>query len=175
MAAAEDVDEMAQVHLTYIASVQSRCLLTKNLIPIYNYIISILEMAVQFTDCRRQQAGLRIREEDQSLQKLRTTPSTRRTRRSGVRRRYSGKPDIAASSSEDSDGDDDDGEYDADTEVLSGKEGTYAERMEKMRDEFGRLCGFVVTGLRGVSRAGGESSWEMLADRLDWVGGPRRT
>jgi gamma-tubulin complex component 5 len=165
LAAAEDVDEMADVHQAFIASVQARCLITKSLAPIHNVIIAILDLAVQFTDARRQQAGLRVRD-DKPTHAARKVAAKRK---SEIWRRYSGKDDITASSSEESDVDDDDDDYDADTEVLSGREGSYAERMEKMRDEFGRLCSFVVTGLRGVSRAGGESSWEMLADRLDWT------
>jgi gamma-tubulin complex component 5 len=169
LVAAEDVDEMADVHQAFIESIQARCLITKNLAPIHNVIIAILDLAVQFTDARRQQAGLRVRGDKPT----RAAHSMATNRKPKISHRYSGKGDHTTSSSEDNDAvgydDDDDDDYDADTEVVSGREGSLVERMEKMRDEFGRLCSFVVTGLRGISRAGGEGSWEMLADRLDWT------
>jgi gamma-tubulin complex component 5 len=167
LAAAEDVDQMARVHQAFIASIQARCLITKSLTPIHNVIIAILDLAVQFTDARRQQAGLRV----QGGKPTRAAHNMATSRKPKTSRRYSGKGDSTASSSDENDADDDgdDNDYDADTEVVSGRESSHAERMEKMRDEFGRLCSFVITGLRGISRAGGEASWEMLADRLDWT------
>ncbi|KAF2091058.1 hypothetical protein K490DRAFT_34128, partial [Saccharata proteae CBS 121410] len=40
-----------------------------------------------------------------------------------------------------------------------------------LREEFMRQYRFLTAGLRGVSRAGGETCWEMLAERLEWDGG----
>ena len=37
-----------------------------------------------------------------------------------------------------------------------------------MKDQFGQLCGFVNAGLRGVTRAGGQQCWEILAEKLEW-------
>jgi gamma-tubulin complex component 5 len=71
-------------------------------------------------------------------------------------------------SSDESSEHDEDPDYDADTEKLSGNEGSYAERLQKIKAEVTRLRTFVVTGLRGISRAGGEPTWEILAEQLDW-------
>ena len=43
--------------------------------------------------------------------------------------------------------------------------------LESMPVELERNVSFVTAGLRGISRVGGESALEALADRLDWRGG----
>ena len=40
-----------------------------------------------------------------------------------------------------------------------------------LMEEFNRALSFVKAGLRGVSRAGGETLLEKLAERLEWHGG----
>ena len=60
---AEDVDEMTEVHDEFISNTHARCLLSKNLGPIQNAILSALEIAVQFADnqlhqgCRQSVGG----------------------------------------------------------------------------------------------------------------------
>jgi gamma-tubulin complex component 5 len=162
MAEAEGIDEMVHVHETFIAKIQTQCLLTKNLIPIYHGVISLLEVGVRFADLRRQANGRNNSISD--LGKLKTRKA---------RRRCSVRPgrDLEIDSSESSDEDfesNKDQDYDADSEKLSGKEGSYSERLKKLKDEVLRLRNFVVTGLKGISRAGGEPTWEMLAEQLDF-------
>ena len=68
---------------------------------------------------------------------------------------------MSSSSEEDED-------YDADTETPSASDESYEERLQKIEEQFGQLLHFTIAGLRGVSRAGGELAWEMLAERLEW-------
>jgi gamma-tubulin complex component 5 len=162
MSAAEDIDQMTEVHESFIYTIQTQCLLTKNLTPIYHAIISLLEHGVRFADLRRQhisKSGLTTNNGKKTRNKTR--------RRSAVRHGRQLETDNSLSSDE-SDENDKDPDYDADTEKLSGNEGSYAERLQKMKEEVVRLRTFVVTGLRGISRAGGEPTWEMLAEQLDW-------
>ncbi|OJD33378.1 gamma-tubulin complex component [Diplodia corticola] len=57
--------------------------------------------------------------------------------------------------------------------------GSMQERLGRMKEAFEKHFAFVIAGLRGVSRAGGERCWEVLAERLEWeaaqgkVGGGR--
>ncbi|KAK7509387.1 Spc98 family-domain-containing protein [Phyllosticta citriasiana] len=48
--------------------------------------------------------------------------------------------------------------------------GSLASLLQHMAVQFEQLHGFVVAGLRGISRAGDELCWEMLAERLEWEG-----
>lgn len=166
MPLARDMDEMTEVHERFINSVQTQCLLSKNLAPIAQALVSILEMAVQFSDCRRQQIGLRPRHGHNGV-------GTTVRRKSTVRhRRKSMMVAESASSEEESTNESNvEDDYDADTETLTSAIGTHNQQMTRMKEELDKLCSFIVTGLRGIGRAGGEGSWEMLADRLDWKRG----
>jgi gamma-tubulin complex component 5 len=154
MADAEDIDAMAAVHQKFVTSLQLRCLLAKNLAPIHDSIISILDLVVTYADNQARQ----FREK---VQKSRSSnPGRRRCRHDKDR---STLYDNASSDEED-----DEDDYDADSETSSTKDESYDECLQKIQDQFGQLLNFTVAGLRGVGRAGGESSWEMLAERLDW-------
>ncbi|KAK7545129.1 Spc98 family-domain-containing protein [Phyllosticta citribraziliensis] len=48
--------------------------------------------------------------------------------------------------------------------------GSLVSALQQMAQQFEQLHGFIVAGLRGVSRAGDERCWEMLAERLEWEG-----
>jgi gamma-tubulin complex component 5 len=156
---------MTEVHDEFVSNTHARCLLSKNLGPIQNAILSILEMAVQFADHQLHQAGKggRGRANHQSRKKA---PSR------AVTARRSPKAEsvyVAGESSDEGGNHTDDGDYDADTENLSGSVGSHAEKLKAMREELSRLRIFAVKGLRGISRSGGEFAWEILADHLDFV------
>jgi gamma-tubulin complex component 5 len=157
---AEDVDEMTEVHDEFISKIQVHCLLSKNLGPIQNAILSVLEIAVQFADYQFHQSGKRGRGQPNSKsrrkQPLRTMTARRNPKLENI---Y-----VADESTDESDTD---GDYDADTENLSGSVGSYTEKLKTMREELTRLRIFIVKGLRGISRSGGEFVWEILADHLD--------
>jgi len=154
MANAEDIDAMAAVHQKFTTRLQLCGLLAKNLAPIHDSIISILDLVVTYTDNQARQFG---------------EPSSKPQATSHGRRRGRHDKDRSTlynndTSEEEEDGDD----YDADSETSSTKDESYDECRQKIQDQFGQLLNFTVAGLRGVGRAGGESSWEILAERLEW-------
>ncbi|KAL1963945.1 hypothetical protein VTN77DRAFT_7620 [Rasamsonia byssochlamydoides] len=182
LAAAKDVDGMIAAHQAYMSSLEEQCLLSKNLAPIYQAVISMLDLCVYFADIQaaRYGAGNQF---DQT---------TRSFGSSGGRRHHTSrhhKPrrnrQHASFSDDDDDYDDDDAEDDdegntfdddedededeGNTASISFLESPYSHRLRQVRDQFDRLLGFIVAGLRGVSRIDGEQqSWEMLAERLEW-------
>lgn len=150
---AQDVDTLVEVHEKFITSIETKSLLTKNLKPIYDALISLLDLAVLYSDSRT--TYIRSRDEASILDRLkRSYPKTERQR-----------PE-QKNHGEDSDSSNDDSEPEAENSTPSSDQ--YEERLAKINQQFTQLCNFAVAGLRGVSRAGGESSWEMLAERLEW-------
>ena len=164
---AEDIDVMAEIHTKYISQLQAQCLLSKNLSPINQAIISLLDLGVLFTDVLSQNCR-------KNTDSFRAQPSLsrdkRETRKPAQNRRRSVMP--APESSSDDDEEDD---YDADAESTTSHEATFAESLAKIQEQFDRLVPFVTAGLRGVSRAGAEVCWEMLAERLEWQTGRNRS
>ena len=146
MTKAEDVDAMITVHQTYIMHLEEQCLISKRLGPIHQAIISMLDIVVLFSDTHS----------------VHTNPNHKS--QEPIRRR---KKHLSDSSDEDS----------SSSEDLSGNEtNTYGEisfsskpyevQLREMHDTFAKLLAFVAAGLRGVSRAGGEVCWEVLAEML---------
>lgn len=154
---ATDVDAMITVCDRYVLRLEDQCLLSKRLAPIHQAIISLLDLGIHFSDAHAQYAGEK------------TFDTTNRSIASNVsqltpwRRRRRRNEDYENDSSED---DEDDGGVD--TSYISFQETTYVDRLQKMQEQFRRLCEFVTVGLRGVSRAGGEPCWGILAEDLDW-------
>lgn len=155
MAEAEDIDAMAAVHQTFINRLQLGGLLAKNLAPIHDSIISILDLVLLYADNQARKSGNPV-------------PKARSAGQSGHRRRRHAKGRNPLYDDATSDEEDEEDEYDADSEDSSGKEESYEDCLQKIHDQFGQLLNFTVAGLRGVGRAGGESNWEMLAERLEW-------
>ncbi|KAJ9640045.1 phosphoribosylformylglycinamidine synthase [Coniosporium tulheliwenetii] len=159
MAEAEDIDAMATVHEDYINRLRSQCLLSKNLAPIHQAIISLLDLCVLFTDAVAQPSARHAPAEAPT--KRPTIGTNRRTSK-----RQATEPPDDESFSEDEDSDDG---YEAEAEKgASVAEGPVGERLGKLREQFEKLCTFVAVGLRGVGRVGAEPAWEMLAERLEW-------
>lgn len=165
MSAAEDLDSMSEVHERFVNSLQAQCLLSKNLLPIHQSILAVLETVVKFCEVRDKQIGLRTKQNS----KENLTIRSKSWRKTGVKaRRKAKRVDDFSSSEDDFDESKADDEYDADTEPLVRSPESFHEQMLKMKEELDRLCSFIVTDLRGIGRAGGEASWDMLADQLDW-------
>lgn len=173
MAAAGDVDAMIAVHDSYIAHLEARCLLSQKLAPIHQAIISLLDLAILFSDIQAFYNGERLA--DLTNRSVLSTASTQRWRRRRSRRprRSGNRPTATSSSSEGEDtGDEDEAANSVDTSYISTAETTYVERLRKMREQFDRLYEFVSVGLQAVGRTGGEPCWEVLAERLAWGKGP---
>jgi gamma-tubulin complex component 5 len=154
---AADVDEMIEVHHNYIVQLEDQILLSKKLAPIHQAIISLLDMAILFFDAYTTHAGQQTH--DMSNRSQNSGASILKSHRQR-RRRVEG----SSSSSEDDSGEDEVG----DSSYITFEEETFPERLQKMRGRFEQLCGFVSAGLRGVARAGGQSCWEVLAEKLEW-------
>jgi gamma-tubulin complex component 5 len=158
-----DVDGISEFHRAFISSLQTRCLLSKNLSPIHNTMVAMLDLAVQFH-------RLCVEEAKTRSFKLPSTVSVRRKRKlKSLAQARTPAEDISSSS--DSEKEIVAADYDADSEpvVLA------VESPQALLSEFDEHCNSVVAGLRGVSRAGGEESWGMLADRLDWKNFSRKS
>ncbi|KAE9962365.1 hypothetical protein BLS_000426 [Venturia inaequalis] len=155
MAEADDIDAMAAVHQTFINRLQLGGLLAKNLAPIHDSIISILDLVLLHADNQARKFGSPV-------------PRAQNSGQRGQRRYRHAKRRSTLYDEGTSDEEDEEDEYHADSEDSSGKEESYEDCLKKIHDQFGQLLNFTVAGLRGVGRAGGELSWEVLAERLEW-------
>lgn len=157
LTAAIDVDAMSEVCTDCSNKLQEQCLLSKNLAPINQAIISILDLAVVVYETltqNRQESG---------------TVHFNRSRTN--RKRY--LPDHegyhSSSSSDEAEAFDDgsDDGYSGDDEeppVIQDVLGN----LERAKEQFDRLCPFVASGLKSIARSRGEKQWQILAERLDW-------
>lgn len=157
MAAAGDVDEMIEVHESYVSRLEKQCLIEKRLGPIHQAIISLLDLVVLFSDAHASYAVQNTTE----LMSRSMVPAVRRKHISSTRGRSG--DEVSDSSDEDEAGSN--GEM-ADVSYIGFAEKPYAERLLKMHTTFSKLLDFVIAGLHGVHRAGGESCWEILAESL---------
>ncbi|KAF1996457.1 hypothetical protein P154DRAFT_472656 [Amniculicola lignicola CBS 123094] len=66
---AEDIDEMAGIHLKYLARLQEQSLLSENLRPILRAVVALLDLAVAFADIYSQ-VGEKLRNIDEQFGKL---------------------------------------------------------------------------------------------------------
>lgn len=144
---AEDVDAMIDVHESYIARLEEQCLISKRLAPIHQAIISLLDLAVLFSDTHTAHTNPNHKPPQPAIQR---------------KKRYEvASDDESSSSSSPSDTDDESA-----TSDLSSTSTPYEDQLRKMHDTFATLHAFVTAGLRGVSRAGGEACWEVLGEML---------
>jgi len=152
----KEVDALVDAHRRFILGIESRCLLTKNLKPIYDSLISLLSLAVQYSDFRARY--LRSCDDGSILDER-----SRRTRRKAAE--VQKQRQEAEDHSDDSDEETQSAPEADDAPYSKAK---YEERLAETSQQFSQLCNFAVAGLRGVSRAGGEVCWEMLSERLEW-------
>ncbi|KAH7413875.1 Spc98 family-domain-containing protein [Phaeosphaeria sp. MPI-PUGE-AT-0046c] len=164
MEKAEDIDEMAQVHLKFVARLQERALMSQELKLIHKTIIEILDLGMKFTE-------------------ILATSKPKPPRRSAKRRARSMWQKHDASSlvleesltDSDEDSHDDDQASESSTTKRSIAQTSVKDSLQFIDSEFSRLLHFVIAGLRSVGRVGAEPMWEQLADRLDWTDRKRRT
>lgn len=157
MAAAEDVDEMIAVHENYVSRLEKQCLIEKRLAPLHQAIISLLDLVILFTDAHNSYTG----QTTVDLMNRSTRPSVRRQRILSTRGRKSDQ----ASDSSDNDEAGSNGNI-ADVSYIASADMPYAQRLLKMHATFSKLLDFVIAGLHGVHRVGGESCWEIFAESL---------
>jgi gamma-tubulin complex component 5 len=169
LAKALDIDAMINAHKAYIEKIAELCFLSKNLAPIHSSIIALFDLALQLVHLYVQNS------EDESVNFALSTRSIPAS--VSIRSGRSRRPRRAAASTE-SDSDEEDEDSDMDLPAgdsgdekdsrKSQKQDVYAVELNRMNAAFIRNLGFVHSGVKGISRAGGDVSWELLADVLDW-------
>ncbi|KAF2754787.1 hypothetical protein EJ05DRAFT_133392 [Pseudovirgaria hyperparasitica] len=163
LATADDIDEMALVVGSFVSKLQDQCLLAKNLAPIMQAVVGILDLAVALSDAlsRDSQSGLFTSRRVPSKGSIvgRSEASWRSRKR---------HDESDEEEEEEEEGSDDEG-YSGDGEDVPSL-GTLVETLDRAREEFDRLLPFVVAGLKGVARARGGLEWQLLVDKLDWEG-----
>lgn len=154
---AEDVDAMIAAHQSYIASLEDQCLLSENLSPILDTILCLLDLCIHFADLQSAHASEDTFSEHESEGEI-----------NSLRPRRSIEDDIDSDSDED---DDLDHEH---TLTISFHESPYEHQMREVKLRVEQLISFIAGGLKGIARADGTPSWEILADRLEWRKGWRK-
>lgn len=151
MEKAEDIDQMADIHVKYVAKLQERALLSSDLKPIHKAVVEILDLSVLLA---------RTVTDFDGSKGDRSRPS--------APRRKSSAPLLNEVQLSDTD----EGE---DVEVTSVRKAAQQsigrspnEALHMIDTEFARLLPFVTAGLRSVGRVGAEPMWEQLAERLEW-------
>ncbi|KNG81893.1 putative gamma-tubulin complex component GCP5 [Aspergillus nomiae NRRL 13137] len=140
LSACNDVDTMVSVHQSYMSSLEDQCLLSQNLVPLYEAIISLLDLCIAFSDLQ----------------------ATRYTQTNSAQKEYGQDKD---QSDEEEDEDEEPEHDDRHTPV---HESQYLQQVKTTQDQFNQLVGFLAAGLKGVGRANAQVSWEILAERLEW-------
>ncbi|TKA69818.1 hypothetical protein B0A49_08942 [Cryomyces minteri] len=159
MAAAADVDAMASVHREFASRLEKEVFLAPNLKPIYRAVISLLNLCLDFTHTWTEYEHTVLEAtgfpalDSHDQPAPRPKPRRRRARRNSF------------SSSEDDEG-------------SNGRPPTFsnrgtreipiAKRLNDVQEQYDDLLNFLTAALRGVSRVGGEPTWEMLAEQLEW-------
>lgn len=147
MVRAEDVDAMIAVHESYIERLEEQCLISKRLAPIHQAIISLLDLAVLFSDTHAAYTNPNHK------------PPQLTTRRKNRHQDASDEDSSSSSSRSDTDNE-------PATSAPSFASTPYEDQLRQMHDTFSKLHAFVTAGLRGVGRAGGEACWEVLGEML---------
>ncbi|KAF2196439.1 hypothetical protein GQ43DRAFT_484948 [Delitschia confertaspora ATCC 74209] len=160
---AQDIDEMSDVHMKYIARLQEQSLLSSNLKPIHQAIISLLDLAVLFSDIHSSEPPKKnasVPLNSQADPNARPKMKSKKSRKSII-------PTIVDDASSDSE-EEGTGEHNASPTKAFQTTSSFSENLNTIQEQFDSLLPFVIAGLRSVSRAGGELCWEMLAEKLEW-------
>jgi len=139
MERAADFDEMIAVHEDYIKHLEDQCLLSAPLATTHQALVSLLDLAIVFSDACKGWNVLTSAESKVLHPPHRRHPS-------------------ASSEDEDSNG--------RDKLASLERDDVPMERHLKTSSAFDRLFDFVLAGLREASRSGAEPSWGMLVDSL---------
>lgn len=154
--AAEDVDGMIAVHEAYVSKLEQQCLIDERLKQIHQAMISILDLVILFSDARASYTGKSNLDHTNRL--VIPTPN---------RQRMSIKRDRRVEAGSDSSDDEAQANDDiADLSYIRFEDISYTQRLLNMHARFTELLNFVIAGLHGIHRSGGEPCWEVLAEIL---------
>ena len=144
---AKDIDEMVAAHERYLVRLEDRCLLSQKLKPVYQAVVALLDLAVSFADLH----SIMTSQAFTRQKNMTTTTSSRDSQR-----------------------------YDRHHLCLNmgnttfGDPKAYLDQLKMFQEDFKRLHGFVLAGLRAIHRVGNEPSWDILADLLTYRTGRAR-
>lgn len=168
MGKAEDIDEMSDIHIKYVARLQDQALLSENLKPIHKAIASLLDLGVLFSETFNRDVASKNKTAEHANPKASAKVLSKSTRRKSVI--------LALTENELSDSDSSNAR---DVEDSAGPPESgatsFEEDLKAIDTEFSRLLPFITAGLRSVGRVGAEPVWEMLAERLEWERKSERT
>lgn len=151
LSSAEDVDGMITAHKLYMSSLENQCLLSENLSPLHEAIMNILDLCIHFADLQTAQFS-------DNLELLPNASDVSNTR---------GKWDPEDNSLSDEDENENSFAHEH-TLTASFCDSPYEHQMRSIKRQFEHLVNFTADGLKGVARADGLPSWDILADRLAW-------
>ncbi|KAE8354224.1 Spc98 family-domain-containing protein [Aspergillus coremiiformis] len=144
-----DVDAMVAVHQSYTSSLEDQCLLSKNLYPLYEAIITLLDLCISFAD----------------LQSIRYNQTTTHPKSA---QKVHGHDQYQSDDEDEEDELDDQDNPEPEEKHIRLHETQYVQRLKDTRDQFNQHIVFLAAGLKGVGRANAQISWEILAERLEW-------
>src|SRR5262245_15839704 len=169
MLKAEDIDEMSNIHIKYVARLQDQALLSDNLKPIHKAIITLLDLGVLYSKLHSSSSEASVK-----TVPTRSTHKVSAKTTSKASRRKSFIPAIVENcSSSDSDNSNDIDEEGSNT-AQAPRRSTFEDNLKSVEKEFESLLPFITAGLRNVGRVGAEPVWGMLAERLEWDGRKER-
>jgi gamma-tubulin complex component 5 len=168
MTKAEDIDEMTGIHMKYVARLQEQALLSENLKPIHKAIIQLLDLGVSFAEAHASDDFMSQTRSTRPATTSRSASSNKASKLLKSSRRKSVIPAIVEAPSSDSDNDSIGSADIAAPKVPNPS--NFGESMTVIEKEFERMLPFITAGLRSVGRVGAEPVWEMLAEKLGWVG-----
>lgn len=186
MSKAQDIDEMASIHVMYLSRMQEQALLSESLKPVLSAVLSVLDLCVVFYEADvRSSSGRKKSDKGEGGAKAERKESEKEAKRKKLRRRKSVIPAIVETVDEDEEDEEEPQESDRDvgiegeaparsTHDMSGG-GSLESDLQMIDRELKRLLPFLTAGLRNIGRVGAEPVWEMLAERLELggVGGKR--
>ncbi|KFY21843.1 hypothetical protein V493_07064 [Pseudogymnoascus sp. VKM F-4281 (FW-2241)] len=141
MAAADEIDDMIEIHENFLKKVTTQALLGKRLELIHKTILQILDLAIALEDAQAMHALPVV------------SPATVMPEEA--------ETDSDSDSSSDS-------EDEGDLSIFPDQKDTpYPERLRFIKTELERLSRFVLVGLRGVARVGQESNWDILVEKME--------
>ncbi|KAL8702281.1 MAG: hypothetical protein Q9201_004489 [Fulgogasparrea decipioides] len=151
MANADDLDGMIAVHQAYIARLNEQGLISKDRTSVLQAITSVLDLVVLFTDAY-------------VPNKAPTASTHSKNSMAAKRPRSNRRPQEADLSSSDEDGSDVELEWGPEHIALGS--GSSVVRLRKMHATFDQLRGFILVGLRAISKGGENIGIDILSKML---------
>ena len=155
LAEAEDIDKMSAVHEAYIVRLEAQCLLSKQLAPIHQAIIALMDLAISFIDSHAVWIDQILEDRNGHIvgESRPTSPDCHTNQTHLVFSEHRKEPLSV---------------YQHSVEPIYGSHATHMAQLKTMHKTYARLHDFVRAGLRSMHRVGNESCWETLADLLSY-------